>query len=312
MITAVSLNPSIDLTLSIDGFVYGGLNRVHTAQSDAGGKGMNVALAAARLNAAARCIGFIHQKNADEFETKLRENGADFDFVALPGGARTNIKLRDDQTGQITEINQSGGAVTADDLLRIEALVKKHAAAGGFMVFSGSLPPGCPADFYQTLIEIVSRAGCRCALDADGARLTAGIEAKPYLIKPNRFELESMAGRALADATAICAAAREIIDRGVSVVAVSLGAEGALIVDRSQALYACALDVEVQSTVGAGDSMVAALAAGFDAGKPLEEAFRMGVACSAAACMTEGTRTFDHETYTRLLPRVAIERVGGA
>ncbi len=309
MITAVSLNPSVDLTLSIDGFTYGGLNRVLTEQSDAGGKGMNVALAARRLGISSACVGFMQEESAAMFSGKLAENGAEGDFVLCPGRARTNVKLRDEKTGLITEVNQSGRAVTGEGLERMNALVAARAKPGDFMVLAGSLPPGCPIDYYRTLIEIATGKGCRCVLDADGARFSEGLRAKPFLVKPNRYELELMTGETLASMGDIRRAALCIIQMGVKVVAVSLGAEGAFITDGAESFAAPALDVNVRSTVGAGDSMVAALTAGFHEGKPLSEVFRMGVACSAAACMTEGTRTFEARDYERLLPLVEVERI---
>lgn len=309
MIIAVSLNPSIDLTLSIDGFTYGGLNRVLTEQSDAGGKGMNVALAVQRLGVRAACVGFLQEKSAQAFTGKLEENGVEADFVLCPGRARTNVKLLDEKTGLITEINQSGRAVTDEQLAKMNALIASHAKAGDYMVLAGSLPPGCPVDYYKTLIEIAAKNGCRCALDADGARFTEGLKAKPFLVKPNRYELELMMGEKLESIRDIRRAALFIAQMGVSVVAVSLGAEGAFITDGGASFAARALTVDVRSTVGAGDSMVAALTAGFHEGKPLAEAFRMAMACSAATCMTEGTKTFETRDYERLLPLVEIERI---
>jgi 1-phosphofructokinase len=309
MITAVSLNPSVDLTLTIDGFTYGGLNRVLGEQSDAGGKGMNVALAVRRLGVAAACAGFMQEESARTFAGKLAENGAESAFVACPGSARTNVKLRDKKTGLITEINQSGRPVTGEQLAEMEKLIADRAKPGDFMVLAGSLPPGCPVDCYKTLIDIAAGAGCRCVLDADGARFEEGLKAKPFLVKPNRYELELMTGEKLETMADICRAALSIIKKGVSVVAVSLGAEGAFITDGKDSYAAGALEVEVRSTVGAGDSMVAGLTVGFHEGKSLSEAFRMGMACSAAACMTEGTRTFDAHDYERLLPLVEIARI---
>ncbi len=311
MITAVSLNPSIDLTLSIDGFTYGGLNRVLTEQSDAGGKGMNVALAVRRLGVESACVGFLQEESAKMFTGKLDENGVAGDFVACPGGARTNIKLRDEKTGLITEINQSGRNVTDEQLAQMTSLVADHAKEGDFMVLAGSLPPGCPVNYYQTLIERASQGGCFCVLDAEGARFEAGLLAKPFLVKPNRYELELMTGKSLETMENIRRAAVSIIERGVRVVAVSLGAQGAFITNGAESYAARAVDVFVRSTVGAGDSMVAALTAGFHEGKPLAEAFRMGMACSAAACMTEGTKTFENADYERLLACVEITRISG-
>ena len=146
-------------------------------------------------------------------------------------------------------------------------------------------------------------------LDADGDRLRLGLEARPFMIKPNRFELESMAGHSLDTLEAVRDAARKYIHMGVEVVAVSLGVDGAMILRDKEALYAKKLNIEVKSTVGAGDSMVAGLVAGFMAEHTLEETFRMGMACATARCMTEGYRIVDRTVYKALMDMVVIERI---
>lgn len=307
MITALALNPSIDMTLSIDGFTYGGLNRVRAARRDAGGKGMNVALALRALECEAECVGFMHTENAALFEDKLREHGAGYDFVYCEGSTRTNIKLRDDATSTITELNQSGRTVTEAELAEMVAMIKKHAERASHMVLSGSVPPGCGAGCYREIMEELQGTGCKCVLDADGERLREGLKAKPFLIKPNRYELELLTGRSLPERADLLTAARKLIDGGVSVVAVSLGGEGALITDGDTALFAPPLKLSINSTVGAGDSMVAGLTAAFSRENSLEDAFRTGVACASAACGTEGTQLFSKSEFDRLYSMVEIE-----
>ena len=307
MITALALNPSIDMTLSINGFTYGGLNRVGKARRDAGGKGMNVALALRALDCEAECVGFMHTENAELFENKLREHGAGYDFVYCEGGTRTNIKLRDDATSIITELNQSGRAVTEAELAEMIAMIKKHAARASHIVLSGSVPPGCSAGCYREIMEEIKGTGCKCVLDADGEKLREGLKAKPFLIKPNRYELELLTGRSLTGRADLLAAARKIISGGVSVVAVSLGGEGALITDGDTALFAPPMKISINSTVGAGDSMVAGLTAAFSREKSMEAAFRTGVACASAACGTEGTQLFSKSDFDTLYSRVEIE-----
>ena len=307
MITALALNPSIDMTLSINGFTYGGLNRVGKARRDAGGKGMNVALALRALDCEAECVGFMHTENAELFENKLREHGAGYDFVYCEGSTRTNIKLRDDATSIITELNQSGRAVTEAELAEMIAMIKKHAARASHIVLSGSVPPGCSAGCYREIMEEIKGTGCKCVLDADGEKLREGLKAKPFLIKPNRYELELLTGRSLTGRADLLAAAREIISGGVSVVAVSLGGEGALITDGDTALFAPPMKISINSTVGAGDSMVAGLTAAFSREKTMEAAFRTGVACASAACGTEGTQLFSKSDFDTLYSRVEIE-----
>ena len=309
LITTVCLNPSIDQMLVIDGFTYGGLNRVQMTRRDAGGKGLNVAVTASALGAEAECAGFMFKESARLFETRLRMSGTAYDFVWLEGSARTNLKVFDRERGVVTEFNESGREVGAEDLARMMELVRHRAARADFLVLSGSLPPGCPMDYYAQLMRAVAGEGCRCVLDADGAPLREGLKERAWMLKPNRAELEALTGRTLCDIPAVRDAARELIAGGATVVAVSLGGDGAVIADAREAFFAPPLKIEVRSTVGAGDAMVAALTSGFAAGKGLEEAFRMGVANASAMCMTQGSEPPAREDFEALLQTVQTERI---
>lgn len=309
MITTVCLNPAIDRSISIAEFNYGGMNRVKSVRSDAGGKGVNVAVTASRLGLETECISFLHKNGGKEIENRLISSGVSSDGVWLDGTLRTNIKLLDQSRNIITEINESGAPVSEAALQKMTALIARHAQDSDFLVLAGSLPPGCPVDYYRTLIEAAENMKCRCILDADGDKLKEGLKARPYLIKPNQYELEMLVGRSLSSMQEIKAAALDLIDQGVSVVAVSMGADGAMITDGSETLYAPRLSVEVKSTVGAGDAMIAGFTAGCLAELPLSEIFVKGVACATASVMTEGTQLIDKPTYKSLLPQVEIKSI---
>ena len=309
MITCISLNPSIDRTLTVENFTPGGLNRVISTRDLAAGKGINVALTVSALGLDAECVGFMYRDSGSLFEKRLMVNSTAYDFIWRDGAARTNIKVFDQSAGVVTELNESGQEIDGESLKQMTELVCRHAENSDYLILSGSMPPGCPDDYYRTLINAVDGLGCRCVLDADGERLKYGLQAQPFMIKPNRFELETMAGRPLRTVEEVRDAARKYIDLGVSVVAVSLGADGAMILQHDEAYFAPKLNVEVKSTVGAGDSMVAALVAGFMAENDLEDAFRMGMACATARCMTEGYKIVDKTVYRALMDMVTIERL---
>lgn len=307
MITSVCLNPCIDRFVRIAEFYYGGMNRVKSIRNDAGGKGVNVAVSAARLGLETECLTFLHKSGGNEIENRLLANGVACDGVRLEGNLRTNIKLLDESKNVITEINESGVPVGEAALQTMTDLIANHAQDSDFLILSGSLPPGCPIDYYRTLIEAVEGTNCRCILDAEGERLSAGLQAKPYLIKPNQYELELLTGKKLSSMEEIREAALQLVDQGVSIVAVSMGAGGALVTDGSQTLYAPSVPVEVKSTVGAGDAMIAGFAAGCLAELPLEETFVKAVACATASVMTEGTQLIDKAVYKTLLDKIEIQ-----
>lgn len=286
MITAVSLNPSIDRTLEVERLEVGGLNRIAAQTDVAAGKGVNVALAASALGEVSSCLGLMYSDGAALFDERLSIAGVKREFVCCDGAVRVNTKLFDRSRGEITELNSSGVCVTQAQLAAVSALIQRRAREADLFVLTGSLPPGCPVEFYRTLAMEVSSTGCRVILDADGEYLRLGLQAKPFLVKPNRRELECLLDKLLPTRQAVLEAALQLIHMGVGVVAVSLGVQGALITDGHEALFASGLNVDVRSTVGAGDSMVAGLAVGFMRAYKLEDTFRLAVAAATARCAT--------------------------
>ena len=309
MMTTVCLNPCIDKTVSVSALIPGGLNRIRSARIDAGGKGVNVAVTLSRLGLDARCVLFLPEEGNAPLVEKLRAEHIVMGAVNVPGSLRTNLKVFDESQSRITELNEYGAPVTDAALEDMARVIEGCAREGELIVFSGSMPPACPSDYYRTLMERIARTGARCVLDADGHALRAGLEARPFLVKPNRDELEELTGEPLRTMGDIARAARGLIERGVGIAAVSLGAEGALIADEHDVYCAPRLEIPVRSTVGAGDAMCAGLCAGIARGGSLEEIFRLGMACAGAAVMSEGTRPVERADCERLMPRVEIRRL---
>ena len=308
MITVVNLNPSIDKSIAVDGFHYGSMNRVRDARSDAGGKAVNVAIVAARLGLDVRCIGILREENGHIIEDKLKQNGIEHETVWLPGSIRTNMKVLDREKSIVTELNESGQSVTAEALEAITNRIRAKASTSDYMVFTGSLPPGCPKDYYAKLIACLGDE-CKCVIDAEGETLKAGINACPYLIKPNKMELELELNRTLLGIEDVVQASRGFIERGIGRVAVSLGADGALLSDADATYYAQGLNVAVQSTVGAGDSMVAGMLYGFEKGLSTDEVLRHAVAAASATIMEAGTGLMKKENYNDLRKKISIKKV---
>lgn len=309
MITTVCLNPCIDRTIGVEALHCGGTNRVRDARCDVGGKGINVAAAAAQLGEQVCCISFLHENGGSMISDKLHAFGAESCGIHIPGTLRTNVKIFSQTERSITELNESGAPVSSKDLDKMTALLLDHAQSSDLLVLSGSVPPGCPEDYYRQIISKTNRLGCKCFLDADGEKLREGLKARPYLVKPNIEELEALLGCRLTSLDAVSKAASSLIDMGVSIAAVSMGADGCIITDGHECLYAPRMAVEVCSTVGAGDSMVAAFAVGCRRGLPLEEIFRMGVAAASAAVAAHGTQPPEKGVYTALLERVTVKQI---
>ena len=309
MITTVSLNPSVDKGITIEAFHYGSMNRVIEKRQDAGGKAVNVAVVASELGMYTRCVGFLCKENGLIIEQAMRRHGVESEWVWLEGSLRTNLKLLDAQAGVITEINESGVPVIPARLEEMTELITRSADDSDYLVLTGSLPPGCPKTYYAEIIESLAGSSCRLVLDAEGEALRHGIEAKPYLIKPNRLELELELGHALGSMKDVARAARAMVDRGISRVAVSLGADGALLADEQDVFFAPALKIDVKSTVGAGDSMVAGMILGLMADASTDEVLRRGAACAAATISEAGTRLTGRTKFKEMLENISVERV---
>ena len=310
MISCVSLNPSIDRTLGIDRLCAGGLNRVRSQTDAAAGKGVNVSLALAALGKSAMCVGFMWDEGEALFRQRLENGGVAWDFTQCPGAVRVNLKVMDRARGEITELNSPGVPVTQAQLEDVRARIAKRAATSSFLILSGSLPPSCPGDFYQALTTDAAKAGCRVILDADGERLRHGLMAEPYLIKPNRAELEALTGMSLRTTDDVLDAARSCIRMGARNVAVSLGAEGAILTNGIEAWRAKGVPVKVKSTVAAGDSMVAGFAAAFCDGRAFADALRLGTAAATVRCCTPPDEVISGEACRKMAKEIEVERIG--
>lgn len=308
MIATVCLNPCIDKTVSISSFVYGGMNRIIEKREDGSGKGINVAIAARRIGCEAAALGFMYQDNYAPIEARLKAEQVPFEFVWCQGAVRTNTKVLDLEKSIITEINESGTPVTDKNIEDMKASVREWSQKADLMVFSGSVPAGCGTQIYRELMA-ATRPGTRCILDTEGDRLLEGLKENPYLIKPNTFELETIVGCSLQTPREVYQAATTLVDRGAKLVAVSMGGDGALITDGGACYYSEALKVAVKSTVGAGDSMVAAFCKAIENGLSLEDIFRYGVAGGTAGVMTEGTELIRSQDFEQVMGQVKVQKI---
>jgi 1-phosphofructokinase len=297
VIRTVTLNPAVDRTVTIPRFAVDAVNRVAAARSDAGGKGINVSKALRALGGRSIAYGFLGGNAGRFIAAFLDAQGIERRFAEIDGETRTNLKVVDPELGTHTDINEAGPPVGAADLDRLEAALFADLRAGDLLVLSGSVG-SAPASVYSDWIRRARKLGALTLLDADGAALSAAAAAKPTAMKPNVDELGRLVGKALtrggsADVAASAQAARSLLGGGTELVVVSLGAEGALFVSPRETIRAHGIAVDVQSTVGAGDSLVAALALGMERGDRVEALVRPAVAAGTAAAATAGSAPFE-------------------
>ncbi len=284
MITALCLNPSLDRTLSVRGFRPGETNRVEDERTAPGGKGVNVARLLACLGAEAQALLFLPEDGRAAMEGALREAGCGLLGVPLPGSLRVNLKVLDTVNARVTELNAPGLAPSKEAMEAMERLAVSAARGSRWLCLCGSLPPGCPEDYYARLMRAVraEAPGCRVAVDVSGPALEAALREGPDLIKPNIEELSDLSSRPLANLQEALAAAGALPGRGAGAILLSLGGEGAALLTEGLRLFVPALRLEVASTVGAGDAMLAGYIAGTEQGLAPVEAFRLSAACAAA------------------------------
>ena len=304
----VTANPAADHTVWIPGFRAGEVNRVVRDELSPGGKGVNVAafLAAAGLSVAA--TGFLGTENAGLFERFFDETGIAPCFVPVAGATRTGIKIVDVEAGTTTDLNFPGFEVDEAQLRALETRVAELAAPGRWVVLAGSLPPGAPPDTYRRLTEVVHDGGGLVAVDTSGPALQGALAAQPDLVKPNRAELEDLTGRALPDRAALRAAASALAGGGPSTIVVSDGAQGALFLRHGEAVFATPPPVQVASTVGAGDAMVAGTVVAILRGLALGELAALATAFSAVAISRVGPH-LDVAAAEKTAGAVAVEDV---
>ncbi|MBK1837290.1 1-phosphofructokinase [Azospirillum sp. YIM B02556] len=316
-VITVTLNPAIDQTITVEALKPGSVHRAKAVRHNAGGKGVNVASCLADWGTPVVATGLLGAGNAAPFEALFQAKGIADAFLRLPGETRVNIKIADLAANDTTDINLPGLNADAGALSRVQETVRRLMEPGTLVLLAGSLPEGLPAEAYATLTADFTHAGARVVLDGSGAPLAAALAstgALPHCIKPNRHELEDWAGRPLPTDADLLEAARGLHRRGVSVVVVSLGAEGALFVGSdsqgARALHGRLPPVNALSTVGAGDAMVAGLIAAFQQDGGLEDVARLSVAFAAAKLGCFGPNLPDSATVRSLAAQVGLTALG--
>lgn len=297
MIVTLTANPSLDRTITLaEPLQRGAVQAALSAREDAGGKGINVARVVHA--AGVETLAVLPLDADDPFAAALRHTGIPVLPVAAAGATRANVTITD-PAGETTKLNLPGAVLSADDADRLVAAVARAAEGAQWVVLAGSLPPGLPDDFYVTVIRAVRARGGerapRIAVDTSGAALRAVVaDGAPDLIKPNDDELVELTGGRL-DASvpladAVHALARAIVPGKVAAAFVTLGGEGAVLVDATGAWHGTPPPTRVRSTVGAGDSSLAGFLLAHVAGAGPEECVRSGIRYGSAAAALPGTQ----------------------
>lgn len=304
-VVTVTLNPALDLTGSLQSLSLGSVSVVEQGSLHPAGKGVNVAKVLAELGADVTVTGLLGADNQESFCQLFKAMGATDKFVRVAGANRINVKLVE-KNGQVSDINFPGVAVTAANILAFEKTLFELAATHDVFVIAGSLPQGVSADMCANWLEKLHQLGKKVLFDSSKSALATGLDAHPWLVKPNDEELAEWAGQALDTPQQCMAVAETIAAKGITNVVVSLGAKGVMWLNDQGWLHAQPPKMDVVSTVGAGDTLVAGLCWGEINQWSKTQSLQFATALSAVAVTQVGVGVDDIEHVNTIAQHVIL------
>lgn len=309
MIVTVTLNASIDKAYYLNSPVIDGtVHRVSVVDNSAGGKGLNASRAIATLNYPVCATGFVGGNNGRYLVELAHKDGITSDFIYTEQETRSCINILE-PNGQSTEFLEPGQPVLTKDFLAFKAKLAELAKNAEVVTFNGSIPKGISAANYKELIEETMATGIPCIVDASGSLLTSCIDVLPTMIKPNTDEIGQLLGRKVSTENEIIKAAQELYKRGIKIVVISLGAQGALMVSDEGTFRATPPKIEVINPVGAGDTLVGSFAVALTQKKPTSECLVFALSCATASCSSAGTGRFDQGVAAKIQKQVSIKKI---
>jgi len=310
MIVTITLNPCVDRTIYIDHLRVGEIIRARSADTVAGGKGNNVARVLKALGLPVRPVMLAGGETGQLIDRLLRErDGLGAEVCLIRESSREVVTVLDESTGIQTAYVEPGPSMAPDEIAAFFHVVSPKLEGAQLVVLSGSVPCQAMNDAYARLITMARDAGTPVLLDTRGEALRLGLEARPNILNCNRAEAEQLLRRDLPDAAAAGQAARELQERGLDLATVTLGLEGFVTCSEAGCWQVTPPEVEVVNPVGAGDALVAGLAAGLVRDLATEELLRFAQAVAAATLLQWHAGALIPEEIPQLLPRVRLQRL---
>ncbi|MGX2955552.1 1-phosphofructokinase [Ursidibacter arcticus] len=305
-IATVTLNPAFDLVGRLARIEIGEVNTVETLGLYPAGKGINVAKVLADLGTRLTVTGFLGEENQGDFVHAFQQNGMNDEFYRIQGKTRINVKITETEA-DVTDLNFLGFEICTNDWRKFTALSQRWNEQFDLVAVCGSLPRGISPEQFAEWLQSLHNQGLKVVLDSSNAALTYGLKAQPWLVKPNRRELEVWAGRPLNNLDEIITAAQQLRGEGIENVIISMGEKGSIWINQEGVLQAQPPRCEnVVSTVGAGDSMVAGLIYGFAQGWDKAQILRFASATSALAVSQSNVGVSDRTALERILSNVVL------
>lgn len=308
MIYTITLNPTLDITFIVDRIEQEGSYKACEVIKTPGGKGINVSRALMSMGVDSICMGLMGGFPGEEATELLQREGLILQMVKIANDTRTNVVILGREDCKELIIRAEGPLVVEEETRKLTDLFLRIVHSPEILVLSGSLPPSVNSDIYYSLIKGAKERGALVVLDTSGEPLELGVKALPDLIKPNRKELEGLAGRDFSDEGEMIDYCRELNSKGIPRVLVSMGHEGAILVT-GQGVWRGTVPAIDEDSVGAGDSMVAGFVIGLTQAKTIEETFRTALACSVSAVLNSGPWLSEPETYKKACSMIEVTRI---
>ncbi|TFC84747.1 1-phosphofructokinase family hexose kinase [Cryobacterium sp. TmT2-59] len=300
-ILTLTVNPALDVSTSTERVVSEHKLRCGASRLDPGGGGMNVARVVQRLGGQALAVYTAGGPTGEAYRRLIEAEHIPTLVVPISGSTREDFTVDETTTGKQFRFVLEGPELGEAEWRACLALVEAAIPVNGFVVASGSLPPGVPDDFYARVARLAHQRDARCIVDASGDALAEALAEGVYLVKPSRRELDEYAGATLESEESQVDVASTLVGRGAAeLVALTLGGAGAVLASAAGVMRLPVPRVQVQSTVGAGDSFLGAFVLRIAQGHPVEAAFRAGVAAGSATAMTPATELCRRADVERL------------
>ncbi len=309
MIVVVGMNPALDRILSVPNFAVGATLKADSVTVLPAGKGANVAAVLRALGAPVRYAGFVGRGEIARYRERL--DGIPCDIVPVDGETRIDTTIIDPVHGTETHLREPGFVISRNIVTKFANALLADIQRDDTVILAGSLPPGAPDDSYAEIIRGCCERGATTLLDSSGPALKAGVAAVPTFLKPNREELHELTNRPVDSIDDILAAADELVARGISAVAVSLGADGAVLLENGGAWRGRVDASKVVNTVGCGDAFVAGWMAARVAGQNHEDQLHDALSVAGANAMTSGAGIIEVEHVEQMRESAVVEKIRG-
>lgn len=309
MIFTLTPNPCVDRSLTIPEIRFNSVLRSQHVRLDWGGKGFNISRSLQKFGVDSTAIAWVGGSTGKVLADGLESLGIQTDFVWVDEETRTNTMIVEEQGQWHIKVNEPGPPITDFDIQQMMMKVESYAKKEDIWILSGSLPPDVPDHFYADLINILNARGAYVYLDANGAALSKGSEAGPYVVKTNLSEAADVVGFSIKNQEDMKRTALPFLRMGLSCFALTMGASGLLLASQKEMICATPPKVQVKNAAGSGDALMSALIYAHLRTLPLDEVARWAVAAGTASVETEGISEFTIARVQELLPLVEVKVV---